>query len=119
MSETNCRELSYDFSVKAVTLCLQIARQYHEYDLTNQLKRSAASICANLNESEYASSRADFINKMNISLKEANESKYWISLLHDTKLLDDNSYEILYPQVNSIINILTASLRTLRTKAQT
>lgn len=118
MSETNCKELAYDFSVKVVTACLNIANERHEYDLTNQLKRSATSICANLNESEFAASRADFINKMNISLKEANESRYWVNLLHDTKLMDDNTYGTLFPQIVSIINILSASLKTLRTKAQ-
>ena len=102
--------------MKCVQLCREIAEKHHEYDLTNQLKRSSTSISANLNEAAYAASRADFSNKLNIAMKEANESRYWLDLFHETKMMDDRQYEEIYPSIESIIRMLTASLVTLRGK---
>ena len=118
MEKNICKQQAYDFGVKTVIVCKNIAEKYHEYDLTSQLKRSATSISANLNESQFASSRADFQNKLNISLKEANESKNWVNLLHDTSYMDDADYEELYPRILSIVSILTVSMKTLKSKIE-
>lgn len=110
------RTIAYSFGVEAVKVCKEIAKEEHEYSLSDQFKRSASSIGANLAEAEYASSKADFINKFSIALKEANESKYWLNLLHDTEYINDEKYDSLSGSLTSIIKLLTASLTTMKSK---
>ena len=92
MGESKLRELSTDFAVQVIKLCESIKGHY---SLVNQLERSATSIGANIRESNYAHSKADFIAKLQISLKECAESEYWLELLtesgyySDTQLIDE------------------------------
>ena len=114
MAENKVRPIAYDFAVKAKLACKGIAKQEHEYNMTDQLSRSSSSIIANLTESEYAASRADFLNKMVISLKEANESRMWLNMLHDTEYLQDEEFNELLQMAESIIRLLTASVNTIK-----
>ena len=74
--------------------------------ISKQLLRSGTSIGANVSEGSYAQSRADFINKMNIALKEAAESEYWITLLYKSELIDQKAYDSLISDVKQIIGTL-------------
>ena len=86
MSENKLADLSIDFAVKVLNLTESI-KGHHS--LTNQLEKSATSIGANIREAQYAHGRADFIAKLQIALKEANETGYWIELLYKTSYIDE------------------------------
>ena len=83
--------------------------------LGRQLIRSGTSIGANIEEAQGASSRKDFINKMNISKKEARETRYWLKLINDAQLINNNMSGLL-EEINEIINILTAIVKTSESK---
>ena len=84
-NKTDISLLSYEFAKRIVRLYRYLTEKapVHEHNICNQLERSATSIGANIQEAQYAQSRADFLTKMTISLKETNESIYWICLLRD------------------------------------
>ena len=102
---------SMDFAVLIVTLVKQL-RLKREYILSAQLMRSGTSIGANIQEAQYAQSKADFISKLQIALKEANETRYWLELLHRTDYLDQTKYYELNTRCNALIKMLTASIKT-------
>lgn len=79
--------------------------------MSKQLYRSGTSIQANIAEAQYAQSHKDFINKMSIALKEANESRRWIGLLHKTEYINDREYKSIYDDVNEIVMILISIIR--------
>ena len=83
------KEKSFQFAIEIVNLCRQLDSQHRIYPLSNQLLRSGTSIGAMVRESEHAESSADFIHKLQIGLKEANETAYWIELLNHTQYLPD------------------------------
>ena len=78
------QDKSFRFAVRIVNLCRYLQTEQKEYVLTKQLLRSGTSIGANVSESQQAQSRLDFINKLNIALKEAYETNYWLRLLYET-----------------------------------
>jgi len=78
------QEKSFRFAVRIVKLCRYLQTEKKEYILTKQLLRSGTSIGANVSESQQAQSRPDFVNKLNIALKEASETEYWLRLLYET-----------------------------------
>lgn len=80
--------------------------------LSKQLLRSGTSVSANIAEAEYAQSKLDFINKMSIALKEANESRNWIELLYAGEYIDKPTYDSIYDDINQIIMILIRIIRT-------
>ena len=89
MSESIMLEKSKDFAVEIVVLCKKITEEQKEYVLTKQLLRSATSIGANIHEAKYAQSKADFISKMKIALKECFETEYWLEILNRSGYLND------------------------------
>ena len=105
MRENKLAELSMEFAVKAINFCSTIKGHY---SLINQLERSATSIGANISEAQRAQSKADFNAKMNISLKEANETYYWLRLLHRTDFISDEAFNSIEKDVNEIISILVS-----------
>ena len=86
MSDSIMLEKSKDFAVEIVKVCREIRTSKKEAVLSNQLIRSGTSIGANIHESKYAQSKADFVYKMQIALKECYESEYWLELLNRTNL---------------------------------
>ena len=78
MADSRLRDLSTDFAVKIIKMCDGVKGYY---SLVNQLERSSTSIGANIHEAKYAQSKADFINKLEISLKECSETEYWLELI--------------------------------------
>ena len=109
-------EKSYEFSVKVLREVRKARKENKEFDLLNQLLRSATSIGANIAESEYAQSSRDFISKLSIARKEANESKYWIRLFGAEGLLEKEAARSLYQDADEIIHILTAIIKTMQEK---
>ena len=100
-------EISKEFAVRMVNLCNYLIDNKKEYVMSKQLSRSGTSIGANVFEGKQAQSRADFASKMNIALKEASESGYWIDLLHDTQYLSESEYQSLFADCKRIIAVLT------------
>ena len=105
------------FALRIIRLYNYLKQEKQVYVLSKQLLRSGTSIGANVRESVNAQSRMDFINKLNVALKEANESEYWLELLHESNYLDDQQFESIYNDCGKIVATLTKIIKT--TKATT
>ncbi len=113
MSESKLRNMSMDFSVDIINLVKHLKSQ-RETVISNQIGRSGTSIGANIHEANYAQGKKDFISKLEIALKEASETGYWLELLHRTNYLNDNDYKILNDKCIAIRVMLVASCRTAK-----
>ncbi len=114
MIENNItQQKSYAFAIRIVKAYKFLSAK-GEYVLSKQLLRSGTAIGALVREGIHAQSRADFLNKMNIALKEAYETEYWISLLHDTDYLSDNLYTSLHVDSVELVKLLTSTVKTLK-----
>ena len=100
---------TFDFAKKVISLYMQL-KDEREFVISNQLLRSGTSIGANVEEAIAAFSKKDFIHKMNIAQKEARETKYWLKLLSETKIVNSNSDQLL-SEIEEIIRILTAIVK--------
>ncbi|MBP5356169.1 MAG: four helix bundle protein [Prevotella sp.] len=105
---------SMAFAIRIVKLYKYLTNEKNEYVLSKQLLRSGTSIGANTRESKNAQSKNDFLNKLNIALKEADESEYWLDLLYKTEFLNNNEYISLHNDLCEIIKILTTIIKTLK-----
>ena len=105
---------SYDFSIRIVKCGKYLQKDKQEFILSKQLIRSGTAIGALVAEGKYAQSKADFVNKLSISLKEANETKYWLRLLMDCNYLKENVAISLLDDVESLIKILVSSIKTAK-----
>lgn len=92
----------------------QYIREKKEYNMSDQLVRSGTSVGAMVKEAEFAQSKADFINKMSIALKEANETRYWLDLLYYGEYLEDDIYLSLDNDIKEIISILVAIVKSTK-----
>jgi len=106
MAESIIAGLSMNFAIRIVKFYKFLVEEKKIFVISKQLLRSGTSIGANISEGFYAQSRADFINKMNIALKEAGESEFWITLLYKSELIDQQSYDSLISDVKKIIGTL-------------
>lgn len=113
-------ELSYDFACRIIRLFQYLTEdaEYKEYTQSKQLYRSGTSVGANVRESKHAQSDADFLSKMSIAYKEADESDYWLNLLHDNGYLDDKQFESLNIDSTRILKILTSIVKTMNEKVK-
>ncbi len=114
MTDNILIDLSMDFSVEIVNLCDSIKGKSV---LTNQLLRSGTSIGANIHEANYAHSRADFISKMQIALKECYETEYWVKLFIKTNIINDITYKKLKNDCGKIRKVLITSINTAKSNA--
>lgn len=112
MNNNIIEDKSFDFAVRIVNLYKYLTEQFKEYVISKQLLRCGTSIGANVSEAQRAQSKADFISKMSIALKEANESYYWIKLLYKTNYIDKMQFESLQSDINEIISILIKICKT-------
>ena len=112
MQESIIERKSFDFAVRIVKLYQYLCEEKKEYVLSKQLLRSGTSIGANVSEAQRGQSKPDFYAKIAIALKEANETLYWIRLLHATEYLNDKEFSILNSDINEIISILVAICNT-------
>ena len=117
MKENKLAELSMDFSVDIINLVKQF-KEKREAIISNQIGRSGTSIGANIYEAQYAQGKKDFISKLEIALKEASETGYWLELLHKTNYIDEQSYKSLSAKCTSLRVMLIASCRTAKENAK-
>jgi four helix bundle protein len=106
---------SHAFAIRIVKLSQFLQKDKSEYILSKQILRSGTAIGALIRESEFGQSKSDFIHKLSIALKEANETDYWISLLYDTEYIDFCQYTSIQADCNELISLLVASIKTLKT----
>ena len=113
-------ELSYDFGCRITRLFQYLTEdaEYKEYVQSKQIYRCGTSIGANVRESKHAQSEADFLSKMSIAYKEADETDFWLNLLHDNGYLDDIQYDSLKHDMDRILKILTSIVKTLNEKVK-
>ena len=111
MSENLVLDLSMKFAIDIVNLCESLKGRS---SLTNQLLRSGTSIGANIHEANYASSKADFVSKMQISLKECYETEYWLKLFVKTNIISESIYTKLNNDSGKIRRILISSINTAK-----
>ena len=109
-------ERAKDFAVEIVNVCRGLQAEKREYVLTGQLMRCGTSIGANIHESKYAQSPADFVSKMQIALKECYETEYWLELLNRTGLLSDEQHTTLRTACGTIRRMLVSSVKTAKSK---
>lgn len=114
MADSILREKSKNFAKQIVVLCRDIKNKNHESVLTNQLLRSGTSIGANLHEAQYAQGTKDFISKLEIALKECNETEYWLELLFETGYIPEDDYKIIQNEAGSIRRMLISSVATVK-----
>ena len=106
------QEKSFAFAIRIVNLCKHLRNEKNEYTLSKQLLRSGTSIGANVAEAQQAQSKSDFTHKMNIALKEAYETNYWLRLLHATEYLNDQEYYSIISDCAETEKLLVAIVRT-------
>ena len=114
MSDNLILDLSIQFAIDVVNLCESLKGKN---SLTNQLLRSGTSIGANIHEGNYASSKADFIAKFQIALKECYETEYWLKLFAKTNIISDDLYSKLSNDSGKIRRILISSINTAKSNA--
>ena len=113
MKENKLVELSMDFSVDIINLVKHL-KANHETIISNQIGRSGTSIGANIREAKYAHGTADFISKMQIALKEANETGYWLELLYKTNYIGEEQFSALESKCKSLRAMLVSSINTTK-----
>ena len=117
-SENIVKEKSFNFAVRIVNLYKHLRYKQDERVMSVQILRSGTSIGANICEALRSSSRKDFVAKMNISLKEAYETEYWIELLYKTDYLSEAEYNSIFPDCRELTNILSKIILTTKSSKE-
>ena len=117
-SKAGIHELSYDFGCRITRLFQYLTEdaEYKEFVQSKQIYRSGTSIGANVRESKHAQSEADFLSKMSIAYKEADETDFWLNLLHDNGYLNESQFESLKKDIDRILKLLTSIVKTMNKK---
>ena len=115
MKEDKLSDLSMQLSVDVLNLTKELKAK-HETVISNQIGRSATSVCANIAEIKYGHSRADFIAKLEIALKEANETGKWLEMLLKADYIDEVTYKSIDKTCSTIRILLIASIKTAKSK---
>ena len=118
MADNQLVFLSKAFAVDIIGLCESLRERKKATAILNQLLRSGTSIGANIHEANYASSKADFINKFQIALKACYETDYWLEIFHDSKVLSDEEYSNMFSQCSKLRKRLIASITTAKKNAE-
>jgi four helix bundle protein len=108
------RDKSFGFALRIVKLYRYLKEEKREYVLSKQVLRSGTAIGALIREAQYAESKADFIYKLAIALKEANETEYWIELLYQSEYLEEKSYHSIHTDIEELLRLLTAIIKTTK-----
>ena len=112
--ENILKDKSYAFALRMVKLAQYLNGKKKEYVLSKQVLRSGTAIGALVSEAEFAQSKPDFINKLSIGLKEANETYYWLRLLHEGKYISETMFNSIQPQTKELIKLLVTSIKTAK-----
>ena len=112
MKDSILQKKSFSFGVRIVKLFQFLKSEKKEYDMSRQILRCGTAIGALIKEAVYyAQSRADFVNKMSVDLKEASEIEYWLALLKETGYMDTKQYNSLYKDCNELLSMLIATVK--------
>ena len=106
------QEKSFRFAVRIVNLCRYLQTEQKEFVLIKQLLKSGTSIGANVSEAQQAQSRPDFVSKLNIALKEAYETNYWLRLLHETNFLTNDAFQSIITDCQELERLLVSIVKT-------
>ena len=118
MKESELRTKSKEFALKIVSVCDEIDTHKGRGVIVNQIIRSSTSIGANIHEANYASSKADFINKLHIALKECGETEYWIEILKGASAITEEKEKSLLQECGAIRRMLVKSITTAKNKPE-
>ena len=118
--KADIQALSYDYACRITRLFQYLTEEseYKEFIQSKQLYRSGTSIGANVREANHAQSDADFLNKMNIALKEADETDYWLNLLHDNGYLSQTQFESMNTDGVRVLKCLAAIVKTMKSRTK-
>ena len=114
MKENIVKDKSYAFALRVIKAYKYLNQEQREFVLSKQMLKSGTAIGALVWEAEHAQSKADFINKMSISLKEANETEYWLMLLKDSDYIDEKSFVSIYQDCSELIRLLISIVKTTK-----
>jgi four helix bundle protein len=114
MKENIVMGKAYAFALRIIKAYKFLSKEQREFVLSKQLLHSGTAIGALIKESEHAQSKADFINKMNIALKEANETEYWLMLLHDSDYIDEKTFTSIISDCTELIRLLISIVKSSR-----
>jgi len=112
MKENILKDKSFAFALRIIKLYKFLIEEKKEYIMSKQLLRSGTAIGALVREAEHAESKADFIHKLSISLKETNETEYWIDLLFYSEFIDNNSYKSIITDCKELLKLLISIIKT-------
>ncbi len=112
MKESPLKNKSYSFAIRIVKLSQYLQAEKKEYVLSKQVLRSGTAVGALIREAEFGQSKPDFNSKMNIALKEANESEYWLSILKDTNYIEEKLFVSLHSDCKELIAMLVSTVKT-------
>ena len=116
-TENIIQQKSFDFALKIITLVKNLEKEEKEFALSKQLMRSGTAVGALIREAEHAESKKDFIHKMSISLKEANETRYWLDLLSESCIKSGDNLFALQSSCTELIRILAAIVKSSKLKS--
>ena len=105
---------TYALALRIVKAYKYLKEEKQEYVMSKQLLRSGTSIGAQVREAKFAQSRADFVSKLSIALKEANETLYWLELLHDSGFIEDEAFASIYNDAKEVTTILVSSVKKIK-----
>lgn len=108
------KQKSFDFAVRIINLYRYLKKDHGEYIISQQIMRSGTSIGALIREAEFAESRKDFMHKLYIGLKEANECVYWLELLFATEYIHKTMFDSLNTDATALLKMLVASVKTIK-----
>lgn len=111
MKNNIVKEKSFTFALLIVSLYKYLVNEKREFVLSKQVLRSGTAIGALIREAEHAESRADFIHKLSIALKEANETEYWLELLNQSDYIDLEQFKSIYPKINELNRLLISIVK--------
>ncbi len=114
--EQGVADKSYSLALRIIKLYQYLKDEQKEFVLSKQVLRSGTSIGAQVREAKFAQSRADFISKLSIALKEANETLYWLELLHDSGYIDNDAFESIYIDAKEVTAMLVSIVKTTKSR---
>jgi len=114
--ENIIKNKSYLFALRVIKAYKFLSKEQREFVLSKQMLRSGTAVGALIREAEYAQSTSDFIHKLSIALKEANETEYWLMLLKDSEYIDQKSYYSIIADIVELIKLLTSIINSTKAK---
>ena len=110
------QQKSFLFATHIINLARNIKQTYNEFDVSRQILKSGTSIGANIRESRNAQSPTDFISKLSIALKEADETQYWLELINACGMMSNEEFSKANNELKELIAMLTSSIKTVKNK---